>query len=856
MDKKWKIHVIPHTHWDREWFFTQSRANTLFANNIRDIVAVLENDPEFKTFVLDGQLSVLNDYFYEFNDQKKTISRLAKSNRLLLGPWYSQPDMFSSLGETIIRNLEYGTTIATELGNCLDIAYLPDSFGFNHNLPQIFNFFDLKNMVFWRGMKKEDNDKTVYFNWKGIDGTTINAYCYNSGYWMFSSLFPYGEVNKNNLLIKAQEIWLKTLPILKEIKARSPFSDRQILFPFGQDESPIMKHLPTLIKLFNELDKDHSWELSTFDNFFKSVPDKVDYQINSSLIWPYVARIHRTITTSRYDIKERFRTIENLIYHHLEPLQIIYRQIDPVYKNDKIIAEAMKKLLASQAHDSLGSCNSDRTNQNIMIRLGEAIDIIQSEIDILMKKLYYQLNLNHAEDLLVFNLAPYARPSMKIALNINSKFKDIELVSDHVKDFVVLKTTDQKTLASLNEYYEHKVSFIVEKMPATTYKIIKIKSKTNSNNKISQNDSLFQDQIIISEDNITFIDKTKQEFKNLFKIVPYDDMGDGYDFSPNKKGYNSLAIKTTNKLIKEIITKNFRYFEFEQTIVYKKNQSQTFKIKLSNFLDKPFDLKINSDNKSKLVKWNLEFDLGIEFDQLNDIFASQSLALMNRRNIVEEDWIAKGYKEYPALLSTNDGLIYIPKANHFSLLTFANNEYSVQNNKLTLALFRAYDYLGKADLAWRPGRLSGMHMHSPEALLQKELAFKLSFNFGTNSYTTLLNDWFLTPLTYYHNDPNRIDSFDDRFIINYNNDVLLDHYNFKNIVIDNDFLISSFRIIKDNRYQLRIANLTKATKNFNLKIDGLIIKFKLETSFNKINDESFKEINIESQKFKTIIFEM
>ena len=163
-----------------------------------------------------------------------------------------------------------------------------------------------------------------------------------------------------------------------------------------------------------------------------------------------MARIHRTITTSRYDIKERFRTIENLIYHHLEPLQIIYRQIDPVYKNDKIIAEAMKKLLASQAHDSLGSCNSDRTNQNIMIRLGEAIDIIQSEIDILMKKLYYQLNLNHAEDLLVFNLAPYARPSMKIALNINSKFKDIELVSDHVKDFVVLKTTLRPSSVSSN----------------------------------------------------------------------------------------------------------------------------------------------------------------------------------------------------------------------------------------------------------------------------------------------------------------------------------------------------------------------------------------------------------------------
>ena len=47
---KRKIHVIPHSHWDREWYFTTSRSKVYLMKDLGDVLNTLENDPEFKYF--------------------------------------------------------------------------------------------------------------------------------------------------------------------------------------------------------------------------------------------------------------------------------------------------------------------------------------------------------------------------------------------------------------------------------------------------------------------------------------------------------------------------------------------------------------------------------------------------------------------------------------------------------------------------------------------------------------------------------------------------------------------------------------------------------------------------------------
>ena len=48
--------VIPHTHWDREWYRTQHEFQLLLVKVVDRVLDALENDPAFTFFLLDGEL--------------------------------------------------------------------------------------------------------------------------------------------------------------------------------------------------------------------------------------------------------------------------------------------------------------------------------------------------------------------------------------------------------------------------------------------------------------------------------------------------------------------------------------------------------------------------------------------------------------------------------------------------------------------------------------------------------------------------------------------------------------------------------------------------------------------------------
>ena len=77
------VHTISHSHWDREWYLPFESHRMQLVELFDNLFDLFENDPEFKSFHLDGQTIVLDD-FLEF------VSTLAKkpavSNSLRLTP--------------------------------------------------------------------------------------------------------------------------------------------------------------------------------------------------------------------------------------------------------------------------------------------------------------------------------------------------------------------------------------------------------------------------------------------------------------------------------------------------------------------------------------------------------------------------------------------------------------------------------------------------------------------------------------------------------------------------------------------------------------------------------------------------
>lgn len=102
------IHVVPHSHWDREWYFTTSRSKVYLMKDLADVLDTLEKNPDFKTWMLDGQASLLDDYLIWRPQDESRIRTLVRDGRLVVGPWYTQTDEMLASGESIVRNLFYG----------------------------------------------------------------------------------------------------------------------------------------------------------------------------------------------------------------------------------------------------------------------------------------------------------------------------------------------------------------------------------------------------------------------------------------------------------------------------------------------------------------------------------------------------------------------------------------------------------------------------------------------------------------------------------------------------------------------------------------------------------------------------
>nr|SUY82729.1 alpha-mannosidase [Clostridioides difficile] len=89
---KKNVHIVPHMHWDREWYFSTEESRILLVNNMEEIMDMLENNHNYPYYVMDGQTAILEDYLAVKPECKERIKKLVQEGRLIIGPWYTQTD--------------------------------------------------------------------------------------------------------------------------------------------------------------------------------------------------------------------------------------------------------------------------------------------------------------------------------------------------------------------------------------------------------------------------------------------------------------------------------------------------------------------------------------------------------------------------------------------------------------------------------------------------------------------------------------------------------------------------------------------------------------------------------------------
>jgi len=171
MAKKMTMHVITGTHWDREWRHTAEQSKLRLMDLIDSILDILDKDPEYNSFILDGGTIVLEDYFTVRPEMKEKVKSLIEAKKLFIVSWYTLPETYTVAPEALIRNLQMGTEMAKEYGGAMRAGYTATGYGQTSQLPQIYEGFGIKTAMFYRGTNKYE--LPPLFKWEAKDGTQI-----------------------------------------------------------------------------------------------------------------------------------------------------------------------------------------------------------------------------------------------------------------------------------------------------------------------------------------------------------------------------------------------------------------------------------------------------------------------------------------------------------------------------------------------------------------------------------------------------------------------------------------------------------------------------------------------------------
>ncbi|MCD6286321.1 MAG: glycoside hydrolase, partial [Anaerolineae bacterium] len=251
---KQTLTFVSHTHWDREWYQPFEGFRVRLVLLVDKLLQILDTDPGYKYFMLDGQTIVLDDYLAIRPENRAKIEAYVRSGRIQIGPWYILPDEFLVSGESTIRNLLVGAQMCTQFGKRMDVGNIPDPFGHISQLPQILHGFDIDSVVFTRGVSGVQNE----FIWQAPDGTDILVIHQQHGYGNAS-----GMPKDEGMFVK------RTQQIIKSLTPTA--TTPHLLAMNGSDHVEPMPELPSLLSAADAALPDVEVKHGTLPQFIEAV---------------------------------------------------------------------------------------------------------------------------------------------------------------------------------------------------------------------------------------------------------------------------------------------------------------------------------------------------------------------------------------------------------------------------------------------------------------------------------------------------------------------------------------------------------------------------------------------------------
>ena len=355
------IHLVPHTHWDREWYEPFQVFRMRLVDLIDQLLERMAADPRLR-FTLDGQAATVDDYLEIRPEAEPLIRQLIAERRLAIGPWQILLDEFLVSGETIVRNLELGWARAESLGGAMRVGYLPDMFGHIAQMPQILRRSGIHRAVVWRGVPASI-DRHAFF-WRSPDGSVVETEYLVGGYGNGAYLFDV----PGRLGLKLREYRRLNAPT---------YGDRSLLAMYGTDHAVPSPMLADLVDLVNASDGDVEVRLATLTEYLDRDRVRNPGPAGDTPTWEGELRsgaranMLMNVVSARVDLKAAAARAERRLERYAEPLAALHGSAWPA----RLLELAWRRLIENSAHDSICGCSHDEVVAQVIGRYAEAEQI-------------------------------------------------------------------------------------------------------------------------------------------------------------------------------------------------------------------------------------------------------------------------------------------------------------------------------------------------------------------------------------------------------------------------------------------------------------------------------------------------
>lgn len=593
---KTTAHIISHSHWDREWYLPFEKHRYYLVKLMDDLLEKLENDPEYKSFHLDGQTIAVDDYLEIKPEKRELVEKYIKENRIIIGPWYILQDAFLTSAEANVRNLIIGMHDSEKIGSYSKLGYFPDTFGIYGQAPQMLQQAGISTATFGRGVKPTGFNNTVSDNvnfespyseleWQSPDGSSVLGILLANWYSNGNEIPASKE--------EAKKFWDQKLADAKKY-ASTP----HLLFMNGCDHQPLQKDLPEAIRMAKELYPEVEFVHSNFEDYMEEVQKHLPENLQtvegelrnqrtdgwSTLVNTASARIY---------LKQMNHLCQIKLERIAEPLSTFAYMLGEEYPED-YLRFAWKQLMQNHPHDSICGCSVDEVHEEMVTRFKKVDQMTDMIIQEQALKLVDKIDTSapegyeNAKPLVILNSVGHQRHAVieKLVDIERVYFRDMPVpltkVPDYLKEkplpeLAIVNAAGETLPATITDagvefgydlpddafrqpYFARKVKvvFATDQLPAFGYQTYYLVEKQSAIQEewMIENDRVMENKYlrISIHDNGSFDIEHKQSGKSYYNVGGYEntsDIGNEYMFKMgvNEKPYTTSELEANIKVI-------------------------------------------------------------------------------------------------------------------------------------------------------------------------------------------------------------------------------------------------------------------------------------------------------------------